>query len=812
MSASFTLQKLKNTSFFEDLYVKLFSSQKLSYAESLSLLKISIALLKSENKELKGLGYRIILLHSNKTNEYTPLFDVSINLGYFPVVKLIKRDNKGDSFWDAFQESVIDVYKTDDYMSTFEQFYVRKSFNIKEKSFAVIAPTSYGKSELIEQTINIEGNVCILVPTKALLAQTKRRLLTQPLLSKKSFITHPDMELPPNNQGIIAILTQERLIRFFQTHKDLFFDMAFIDEAHNLLDDSDRSRLLAAAIAMIKKRNEGVSFAFLTPFVKEIENLKILNTVLNLQELRITEKIKTEKLFMYDFKKLKKLMLYDQFFNKFIRVSEKTYSSYAALIKDKSGSKNIVYLNKPLDAQKYALILARTMGKSVSKDLKKCIDDLEEITHKDYDLLYCLERGVVYHHGSMPDRIKLFVENLYSNMKSIKYIVTTSTLLEGVNIPAEKLFVLDNRKGRRKLSPAQFKNLLGRICRFSEVFHRESGRLDMLEPEIFVLRTEYSRADANLSTFLEETMKINKKINDNPENILLEHTKETEDLNRKLKDYSEFINNIEPGIVNGHEYRRPKTSFGEECFKNNIFEIDIIDVEKDCVDKIEQLKKCGIILSDPVKIMEAINNIFLTKIREDEDERGRNLGRLKKLGAQNFYAMLLKWRISHTKMHQMIWSFVSYWNELVRTEEHPYVYVGKWGEEEREGFLPRWVDISSKTNAEKINLAIVRIKDEQDFLDNTLMKFIEVLKTSTILDEDVFLKIKYGTTDQFKINLSKGGMSLSLISLIVEKYDDCIVKNVTTNQITFKPEVLDKMKSKSENEVIRFEASFHTRK
>lgn len=44
---------------------------------------------------------------------------------------------------------------------------------------------------------------------------------------------------------------------------------------------------------------------------------------------------------------------------------------------------------------------------------------------------------------------------------------------------------------------------------FKEVFHIESGRLDLLEPEISILGTKYLRKGANLSTFLKEAMKIN---------------------------------------------------------------------------------------------------------------------------------------------------------------------------------------------------------------------------------------------------------------------------------------------------------------
>jgi replicative superfamily II helicase len=48
----------------------------------------------------------------------------------------------------------------------------------------------------------------------------------------------------------------------------------------------------------------------------------------------------------------------------------------------------------------------------------------------------------------MPENVRLYVEHAFSKIDTIKYIVTSSTLLQGVNIPAEKIFLLDTKKGR----------------------------------------------------------------------------------------------------------------------------------------------------------------------------------------------------------------------------------------------------------------------------------------------------------------------------------------------------------------------------
>lgn len=811
--SSLNLLKLRKTKLSDNLYKKLITGKELSEEDAEALLQIAAVLLRADDELIKQLGYRIIVLFAKNYNTTLPLFDVSLNLGYFPVVDLLiskeQQMFQKDTFFGEFQSAYLKNYRLKEYTASFEQLVLKKSFVPEAKSHAVVAPTSYGKSELIEMAGEINGNVCIIVPTKALLAQTKKRLLGAGVDHSKLIVTHPDMKLPVHKKNIISVVTQERAIRLMQLHRDLIYDVLYVDEAHNLLEDDSRSRLLAAAILMTKKRNDKVNISYLTPFLKDVDNLKIKDSETNKKEIRIKEKIKSESIYFYDFRKTKELKIYDQYLNEFYDIKSKKFKVYSDFLEEYAGYKNIVYLNKPLNAQEYAKEIASYLPKIKSQKIAKCIKSIKEVTHKEYDLLYCLERGVVYHHGSMQDSIKLFVENIYTDLEEVKYIVTTSTLLEGVNIPAEKLFVLDNRKGIRALSPSQFKNLIGRVCRFSEIFNPSNGSVKFLSPEIYVLGTHYCRSNANIKKFVQDTMKVDKKNDDKVENILLENSKETDEKKFEREDFGRFINNVEEGIVKEVDVKQPDTAFGKNCFENNLFEIDILQSEHECLVDIENYKRKGKV-SNPDDIMQIIYDVFIKHLKPGKSENITSLKRLENLGTRNFYSMLLNWRINNTKMYQMIWSFLEYWDELVRTEEDPWVYVGRWGEDARDGFLPRWVNISKKDQNQRINLAIVRIKDEQDFVDNSIMKFIEVLNEQELLDGDTYKLIKYGTTDDKKINLAKNGISLGLISLVMEKYPSFLIEELGC-QTYLKKSILDEMNSDNVNDVLLYEAKFHVR-
>jgi superfamily II DNA/RNA helicase len=72
--------------------------------------------------------------------------------------------------------------------------------------------------------------------------------------------------------------------------------------------------------------------------------------------------------------------------------------------------------------------------------------------------------GIVTHHGNLPQGIKLSVE--YALQKSlIKYVICTSTLAQGVNLPIRYLIITSVYQGGKRLKIRDFHNLIGRAGR-----------------------------------------------------------------------------------------------------------------------------------------------------------------------------------------------------------------------------------------------------------------------------------------------------------------------------------------------------------
>lgn len=811
--SAITLRVLRNTEFYA-LYKKLLLGNELDDQEKEALLKIAIILINEGDSDSQNLGYRVIVLYSNQLLDYEPLYDIAISKGYTPINKTIENRAElshffEESFFNVLLSSFGETYKANGIYLTSQQTELATYFSENvDKGVTVVAPTSYGKSELFVHFCNCHENatIAIIVPTKALLAQTKRRVLHGRVKpeGKRKIITHPEM-YNKGDIGFVGVLTQERLLRMMQADSELKFDYVFVDEAHNLLSGDQRNVLLAKVLALLSARNEKTAFSYFTPFLVNPENLNTKYTRSNFTEFIISEHLKTERYHIVDLRERGEsvLKLYDQYLDEFVSIAKNLPRNEIEFIKRFSGSKNIVYLNSPPKLEKFAMLLASALEPLESIEIMAACEDISEFMHKDYGMLDCIQRGVIYHHGSVPDVVKLYVENLYSTIPEIKYVVSSSTLLEGVNIPAEKLFLLECKKGRANLSASQFKNLVGRICRFSELFDPETGALAMLEPKIYIVASQYMAANANIEKFIQGRVKTDKKIEDKLENVLLDATPITEKNQERMDKANEILENLEPGIT-GKDTGYAKTNLGKFCYANNISEFDILDCEEGISDFLADVSEGNHVINDAEELMDIIHFAFIKYIPENTHA---HLQRLSNDSAKRFYRMFLEWRMRNASYSEMIGRFLDYWGRI----DDPLVYVDKWGDTARpDSYMERWVDVSEKSGKQKVNLAIVRIKEEQDFLDNQIMKYVEVLNDMEILDDKFYTRLKYGTTDERKITMMKNGFSAGLASLILEKYIAYLTIDIQANTVDLKEAVVAAMSNNGENNINTFEAGFYT--
>lgn len=195
------------------------------------------------------------------------------------------------------------------------------------------------------------------------------------------------------------------------------------------------------------------------------------------------------------------------------------------------------------------------------------------------------------------------------------------------------MFILDNRRGRAKLSHDAFKNLVGRVCRFNEIFNQSYGTLQRLEPCVFLVFGQYFSKNANGEKFLQDVAKVELKYQDNVENVLLSQTKIDSSNEEELRQASEFIENYENGIIENYQERYTETDIGKACIMNGISEIDVFSYELIMQQQVNVYHSANVKVNDTDQLLDLISTLFVQYIPNDGKEI---LKRLENKEARNF--------------------------------------------------------------------------------------------------------------------------------------------------------------------------------
>lgn len=144
----------------------------------------------------------------------------------------------------------------------------------------------------------------------------------------------------------------------------------------------------------------------------------------------------------------------------------------AATIGDGSTG-NLVFANGPAEAEKFARTIFDALGEDLaieSDAVQELVDFSKGVVHERFQLSEFARRGVAFHYGDMPLVLKAKVEELFKRGE-LRYLVCTSALLEGVNLPCRNLFLRAPHKGNRMHMPMpDFWNLAGRAGRWGAEF------------------------------------------------------------------------------------------------------------------------------------------------------------------------------------------------------------------------------------------------------------------------------------------------------------------------------------------------------
>jgi len=476
------------------------------------------------------------LLWENRKKEWEalPSFLVQalIRLGYAPSAKMVDLsfdEEKGQ--FGSLGSIISELYSTrrliehevtvgENHSLMLSDFQKRMWDCIDEYSrLGISAPTSAGKSyvlvnKLVDSLYQRPGEVVYIVPTKSLINQVTndiKKTLNRYNLGKYDVLQTYSQDYAIKNQNAIYVLTQERGLAAFNQNKEPFknLKLLIIDEIQNIERVSNESEERAHILYdLIKEFDNNTKLEKVVISGPRIENIqKLVTDLFGKDGKGISADSPPVVNITYTFSKENSKVYFNQYstiINKSISIpiekveniccfgqkqyTDKFHNYLTQLMTKLNDSGSIIFSPTSLQSVKTAKYIAEQSEAIQNADeLKELRKYVQNSVHPNYSLADMIPKGIGYHHGKLPDHIRLTMEAAFSK-QLIKILVTTTTLMQGMNLPAKYLIarspnLFTRKKGNNEcLTAYEFANLRGRAGRLMKDF---VGRVIILDESSF---------------------------------------------------------------------------------------------------------------------------------------------------------------------------------------------------------------------------------------------------------------------------------------------------------------------------------------
>lgn len=350
---------------------------------------------------------------------------------------------------------------------------------LQTNALAITAPTSAGKSFLVIEHLcrSVEASdsfiAVYVAPTRALLSEVfesvKKRLKGA---SGIRISTVPSRD-PDDAPRQLFVLTQERL-QVLLSLTDMVFDLIVVDEAQNLSDGS-RGMILQECLDQALERNSATRLIMLAPGSEGFQEVAkaVGREAMKVQASSMPSVVQnrivvtkgavpnTLELSLLTDNGSKELGVL-----KSKRGFDHPGSRLAAIVLELGQNDgSLIYSTGPSDSEKVSALVATECELVDSKELNELAEFIEKHIHDRYGLAALVRKGVAFHYGKMPTLLREALENAFKS-GAIKFLACTTTLFQGVNLPARNVFIDTPERGSGDaLDPAAIWNFAGRAGR-----------------------------------------------------------------------------------------------------------------------------------------------------------------------------------------------------------------------------------------------------------------------------------------------------------------------------------------------------------
>ncbi|MBQ8124968.1 MAG: helicase [Kiritimatiellae bacterium] len=320
---------------------------------------------------------------------------------------------------------------------------------VEGRSLVVSAPTSFGKSFVIDALISISrpDNVMIVVPTIALADEARRRINGK-FARDYSIITTADMPLGRKN---IFVFPAERASGYFNKLESL--DLLVVDEFYKASPMYEKARYAALMKLIVQLKRRSQQCYFLAPNMDEVRDNPF---TFGMESLR------------FDLSTVV-LRYHDEY--KSIGTGCDKASRLMAILSGLKGRKTLVYVKSPAELSRVASLIAD--GREAVPENSRMLE-FAQWFEDNYKVGSGISRsarhGILHHYGGLHRSIAQIVVKLFEDSSDADVLVATSSLIEGVNTSAENVILWNNKSGTLKFNSFTYRNIAGRAGRMFRHF------------------------------------------------------------------------------------------------------------------------------------------------------------------------------------------------------------------------------------------------------------------------------------------------------------------------------------------------------
>ncbi|MBG9757302.1 DEAD/DEAH box helicase [Lysinibacillus sphaericus] len=532
-----------------------------------------------------------------------------------------------------------------------------------EFSYSLQMPTSAGKTAICELIIynflseNRGSRVLFLVPFRALAYELKN-FLSKKLkfldISVKSIYggnTSNGADEYNIDEVDVLISTPEKIMALDGIIPNIYDDFSLVicDEGH-LIDDLNRGldyELLLTKLRFTKKEGENRKFVFLSAIIPNIEEINAWlggndNTVVT-SDYKPTQveyaflKETRDNFYLHinphlvepDSYKLFKFIVKQE--HQYLKVETRRVNTYK--LKDNIKRKSVATALKAQVTGTVALFTTAKNGNSGvyglaeetifqinnlkfpnpidyadSMTIDKLYEHFRLIFGNDFILTELCKKGVLFHHGDLPQDIREIIENSIRDSK-IKLFICNSTLAEGVNLPIKTIVINSTKRyvdedgeiKQKDILVRDLKNLIGRAGRAGK---ETKGTVIFINPKSYELFLQLidNKTEEVTGTLYEFIKLLSDAIQKQSEKIGQRFILENRTIESFPEKYLKIIDSLDYSLVSllSEEVEIDEFEPFIEKFVNNTFAFNnATDIQLKTLDNVFQLR--GSILKEYIK-------------------------------------------------------------------------------------------------------------------------------------------------------------------------------------------------------------------